>query len=47
MLEMTIVLAMLAQRFRLRAEPRRQRLDAAGITLRPAGPVPIHVTTAP
>ena len=47
MLEMTIVLAMLAQRFRLRAEPRRPRLDAAGITLRPAGPVPIHVTTAP
>jgi cytochrome P450 len=45
MLEMTIALAMLAQRFRLRAEPRRPRLDAAGITLRPAEPVPIQLTT--
>jgi hypothetical protein len=42
---MTIALAMLAQRFRLRAEPRRPRLDAAGITLRPAEPVPIQLTT--
>jgi cytochrome P450 len=40
-MEAVIALAILIQRFRLRAEPRRPSLDASGITLRPARPVRI------
>jgi cytochrome P450 len=41
LMEAVIALAVLTQRFRLRAEPRRPPLDTSGITLRPARPVPI------
>jgi hypothetical protein len=43
-LETAIALAVLAQRFRVRADPGRPELDAAGLTLRPKRPVPIQLT---
>jgi cytochrome P450 len=42
MLEATIAVALLLQRFQIRAEPRRVPLDTEGITLRPRGVVPIQ-----
>jgi cytochrome P450 len=41
LMEAVVALAVILQRFRLRAEPSRPVLDASGITLRPARPVPI------
>jgi hypothetical protein len=40
-----IALAVLLQRFRLRADAQPAPLDASGITLRPARPVPIAVAS--
>jgi cytochrome P450 len=41
LMEAIIALAVLLQRFRLQADPRRAPLDTTGITLRPGRPVPI------
>jgi hypothetical protein len=43
MLEATIAVAVLLQRFRVRSEQSDLLLDTAGITLRPKGAVPIHL----
>jgi hypothetical protein len=40
-MEAVIALAVITQRYRLKAEAGRPPLDAGGITLRPARPVPI------
>jgi cytochrome P450 len=43
-MEAVIALGVLLQRFRLKAEAGRLPLEASGITLRPARPVPIALT---
>jgi cytochrome P450 len=42
MLEATIAVALLLQRFRIRSEHEHVPLDTQGITLRPSGAVPIQ-----
>ena len=42
MLEATIALALLMQRFEIRSDPEHVPLDTEGITLRPKGAVPIQ-----
>ena len=44
MLEATIAIAVLLQRFRVRSEPGRVVLNTEGITLRPGQAVPIELT---
>jgi cytochrome P450 len=43
MLEATIALAALLQRFRISSELPDVPPDTQGMTLRPSGPVPIHM----
>jgi len=45
MLEATIAVALLLQRFQIHSEQKAVSLDSAGITLRPAGAVPLRLTT--
>ena len=44
-LEATIAVALLLQRFQVHSEQKAVSLDSAGITLRPRGAVPLRLTT--
>jgi cytochrome P450 len=44
MLKATIAVALLLQRFEIHSEQEAVPLDSAGITLRPAGAVPLRLT---